>query len=117
MLGARTEGYERERFCSFFFSMAEAQRCTKNVRAAFQQLVIRRAGAEVSTMGPMHSQQKYEAYAEKIDAHKKPLLVEKHVHYFAKKYGTLGVFGEDGMEHRGPSRADAPPKSGFFNKI
>ena len=34
-------------------------------------------------------------------------IVEKHVHYFAKKYGTLGVFGEDGMESLHPLDARA----------
>ena len=34
-------------------------------------------------------------------------IVEKHIHYFAKKYGTLGVFGEDGMESLHPLDARA----------
>ena len=34
-------------------------------------------------------------------------IVEKHVNYFAKKYGTLGVFGEDGMESLLPLDARA----------
>ena len=34
-------------------------------------------------------------------------IVEKHVHCFATKYGTLGVFGEDGMESIHPLDARA----------
>ena len=34
-------------------------------------------------------------------------IVEKHVHYFARKYGTLGVFGEDGLESLHPLDARA----------
>ena len=37
----------------------------------------------------------------------KGYIVEKHVHYFATKYGTLGVFGEDGMESLRPLEARA----------
>jgi hypothetical protein len=76
MIAARDDDYERNRACALIFAHPEMQKNTKSVRSAFQQLLSLRAGAEVSAMGAMHSQQKYQTYSDKVEAHKKPLFEE-----------------------------------------
>lgn len=71
---SRDEEYELKRALVVLYNKPEMQALSKSARHALQQIVVLRAGAEVSLEGEMHAAEKYVRFAELLHSNKKKLM-------------------------------------------
>ena len=77
MQGARDPDHELHRAFNVIFGVTgPGQKMSKPLRTCFQSILILRAGSEVAGQGAMHAEQKHAMLAEKVQAHKGPLIAQ-----------------------------------------